>query len=74
MTIFKKVALSTLAVAALSAGAIGTASAQIVEVVPVAPAIVQAPVFIQPVCYNYFTRVYNPYTGWFYNVNHQHCY
>jgi len=54
MTTFKKLALSTLAIGALAAGAISTASA----------AIVYEQEVVIPVCHIVAVPFVNPYTGW----------
>ena len=61
MITFKKLVLSTLAVATVSAGAVGIASAQEVIIVPA------------PHCYNVARTFYNPYTGFYYNVWRRVC-
>ena len=61
MVTLKKLVLSTLAVATLSAGAVGTASAQDAVIVHVVS------------CYNVWQQFYNPYTGLYYNVARRYC-
>jgi len=60
----KKIALSTLAVAAIGAGTMGTANAGVY--------VYNAPVYV-PTCHWISVPFVNPYTGWTYFVNREVC-
>jgi len=67
----KKIAISALAVGAITAGAAGTAQAQMFYYRP-AVVVAPAPVYV-PVCHLVSTPVINPWTGWSYMVTRTVC-
>ena len=64
ITSIKKIAISTLAVAAIGFGSLGTANAGVF--------VYNAPVYV-PTCRLISVPYVNPYTGWTYFVTRQIC-